>query len=115
MPGLQALSLAQLPLRAVTTKRAGNAGAAFQKAFISFEYHVICSLRSTDKSCIILESMKPVKKYLSLLLSLSLVLALCACGSKNETASQPAASGEEAPAEAAEAAEITVIAAASMQ
>ena len=104
MPGLQALSLAQLPLRAVTTKRAGNAGAAFQKAFISFEYHVICSLRSTDKSCIILESMKPMKKYLSLLLSLSLVLALCACGSKNETASQPAASGEEAPAEAAEAA-----------
>ena len=115
MPGLQALSLAQLPLRAVTTKRAGNAGAAFQKAFISFEYHVICSLRSTDKSCIILESMKLVKKYLSLLLSLSLVLALCACGSKNETASQPAASGEEAPAEAAEAAEITVFAAASMQ
>ena len=59
--------------------------------------------------------MKPMKKYLSLLLSLSLVLALCACVSKNETASQPAASGEEAPAEAAEAAEITVFAAASMQ
>lgn len=48
--------------------------------------------------------MAPMKKYLSLLLSLNLLLALCACGSKNEPASQPA-----------EAAEITVFAAASMQ
>ena len=56
-----------------------------------------------------------MKKYLSLLLSLSLVLALSACGAKNETASQPAEAEEKAPAEAAETAEISVFAAASMQ
>ena len=56
-----------------------------------------------------------MKKYLSLLLSLSLVLALSACGAKNETASQPAEAEEKAPAEALETAEISVFAAASMQ
>ena len=56
-----------------------------------------------------------MKKYLSLLLSLSLVLALSACGAKNETAFQPAEAEEKAPAEAAETAEISVFAAASMQ
>ena len=56
-----------------------------------------------------------MKKYLSLLLSLSLVLALSTCGAKNETASQPAEAEEKAPAEALETAEISVFAAASMQ
>ena len=56
-----------------------------------------------------------MKKYLSLLLSLSLVLALSACGAMNETASQPAEAEEKAPAEALETAEISVFAAASMQ
>ena len=56
-----------------------------------------------------------MKKYLSLLLSLSLVLALSACGAKNETASQPAEAEAKAPAEALETAEISVFAAASMQ
>ena len=56
-----------------------------------------------------------MNKYLSLLLSLSLVLALSACGAKNETASQPAEAEEKAPAEALETAEISVFAAASMQ
>ena len=50
-----------------------------------------------------------------MLLSLSLVLALSACGAKNETASQPAEAEEKAPAEALETAEISVFAAASMQ
>ena len=57
-----------------------------------------------------------MKKYLSLLLSLSLVLALSACGAKKETASQPAAPQETTPAEEpTETAEISVFAAASLQ
>ena len=57
-----------------------------------------------------------MKKTLSLLLALTLVLTLSACGAKNETASQPAAPQETAPAaEVAEPVEIAVFAAASMQ
>ena len=70
-----------------------------------------------DKYCIIQKGSINMKKYLSLLLALCLVLALTACGgSKEEPAKTEEPAQVEEPAEpVAEPVEITVFAAASMQ
>ena len=70
-----------------------------------------------DKYCMIQNGSIEMKKYLSLLLALCLVLALTACGGvKEEPAKSEEPAKTEQPAEpAAEPVEITVFAAASMQ
>ena len=67
-----------------------------------------------DKYCMIQKGSKNMKKYLSLLMALCLVLSLTACGGSKEEPSQAEESlTAEEPASAP--VEITVFAAASMQ
>ena len=90
------------------------------RSLTSNEYHEIFSLRSVDKSCMIQKGSIKMKKYLSLLLALCLVLALTACGAKKEPKKAEESVKTEEPASetqepAAEPVEITAFAAASMQ
>ena len=90
------------------------------RSLTSNEYHEIFSLRSVDKSCMIQKGSIKMKKYLSLLLALCLVLALTACGAKKEPKKVEESVKTEEPASetqepAAEPVEITAFAAASMQ
>ena len=115
MPGLQALPLARLPVWKIRIPAPELTGAGFSPPLSSLKYHagLTPDLPSRLEHTIIRKGRSPMKKFFSLLLTLSLALFLTACGGSTDTGGT--AADDTADDTTAEPVELYVFAAASLE